>query len=179
MIFEVPTGAPTAWRRFTAWYAWGLSQILAVALLVLIVPVSLQIFSRYTPWVPTYIWTEEVARFMFVWVIMLGSIIGVFENAHFDCDLWPDFGPRVDAFGRLLGRVGVLLTACIFIWAGIEFTRFAWNRTSELGDLPLWYIHIAWPVAGASWIVFLGEQMWDDLRMLRGLPPLAPIRKPI
>ena len=179
MIFEVPTGAPTAWRRFTAWYAWGLSQILAVALLALIVPVSLQIFSRYTPWVPSYIWTEEVARFMFVWVIMLGSIIGVFENAHFDCDLWPDFGARVDALGRLLGRVGVLITACIFIWAGIEFTRFAWNRTSELGDLPLWYIHIAWPIAGFSWIVFLGEQMRDDVRIIRGLPPLAPIRKPI
>lgn len=147
-----------------------------MALVVLIIPVSLQIFSRYTPWVPTYIWTEEAARFLFVWVIMLGSIIGVFENAHFDCDLWPDFGPRADAFGRLLGRVGVLITACIFIWAGIQFTRFAWNRTSELGDLPLWYIHVAWPIAGVSWIVFLGEQMWDDVRILRGLKPLAPVK---
>jgi hypothetical protein len=29
--------------------------------------------------------------------------------------------------------------------AGIEFTRFAWYRTSELADLPLWLIHLAWP----------------------------------
>lgn len=166
-----------AWRQFTKWYAWGLSQVLALMLVVLIIPVSLQIFSRYTPLVPTYIWTEEVARFLFVWVIMLGSIIGVYENAHFDCDLWPDKGPRVDAVGRLLGRVGVLITACIFIWAGVEFTRFGWNRFSELGDLPLWYIHIAWPFAGVSWIVFLGEQMWDDLRIVRGLEPVDPVRK--
>ena len=76
-----------------------------------------------------------------------------------------------------VGRVGVLVTALVFIWAGIEFTRFAWNRTSELGDLPLWYIHIAWPIAGVSWIVFLGEQMWDDLRILRGLEPIDPIKK--
>jgi TRAP-type C4-dicarboxylate transport system permease small subunit len=68
---------------------------------------------------------------------MIGAIIGVRESAHFDCDVWPDVSPRVDAFGRLLGRLGVLVTALIFIWAGIEFTRFAWKRTSELGDLPL------------------------------------------
>ena len=43
--------------------------------------------------------------------------------------------------------------------AGIEFTQFAWKRTSELADLPLWYIHVAWPVTGVTWIVFLGEQV--------------------
>ena len=169
------TGTRGAWRRFTAWYSWLLSQVLVVALVVLIVPVSLQIFSRYTPFVPTYIWTEEMARFLFIWVIMLGSIIGVRESAHFDCDLWPVMGPRGDAVGRLLGRVGVLITAFIFIWAGIEFTKLALNRTSELGDLPLWYIHIAWPLAGVSWVVFLGEQMLDDLRIIRGLPPIGEV----
>ena len=52
----------------------------------------------------------------------------------------------------------------MFVWAGIEFTRFAWNRTSELADLPLWLIHIAWPVTGVTWIVFLGEQFVDDVQ---------------
>jgi TRAP-type C4-dicarboxylate transport system permease small subunit len=138
----------------------------ALTVAVLIVPVSLQIFSRYTPLVPTHIWTEEVARFLFIWTIMLGSMIGVRESAHFDCDLWPDLGPRADALGRLLGRIGVLAAALILVWAGIEFTRFAWQRTSELGDLPLWYIHVAWPLAGITWMVFLGEQLVDDLRVL-------------
>jgi TRAP-type transport system small permease protein len=70
--------------------------------------------------------------------------------------------------GRLFGRIGVLLTALVFIWAGVEFTRFAWNRSSELGDLPLWLIHIAWPLAGVSWIIFLGEQMFDDIKIVAG-----------
>ena len=157
------------WRRITAVYAWLLSQLLMLTLVVLIVPVTLQIFSRYTTLVPTYIWTEELARFVFIWTIMLGAIIGVRESAHFDCDVWPEVGPRLDAFGKLLGRVGVLATALVFVWAGIEFTRFGWNRQSELGDLPLWTIHVAWPVAGISWIVFLGEQMWADLRVISGV----------
>ena len=47
---------------------------------------------------------------------------------------------------------------------GVEFTRFAWYRISELAELPLWLIHIAWPLAGVTWIIFLGEQMSvDDL----------------
>ena len=163
-----PNRARSLWRQFTHWYAWLLSQIVVVALAVLIVPVSLQIFSRYTSLVPTYIWTEEMARLLFIWVIMIGAMIGVRESAHFDCDVWPRMSARGDAVGRLLGRVGTLVTALIFVWAGTEFTKFSWNRTSELGDLPLWLINIAWPIAGVSWIVFLGEQMVDDLNIALG-----------
>ena len=159
---------PSAWRRLTRWYYQLLTWLVALSVIVLLIPVSLQIFSRYTPLVPTYIWTEEMARFLFIWTIMLGAIIGVRESAHFDCDVWPQVSRRVAAVGRLLGRLGVLITAFIFIWAGIEFTKFAWHRTSELGDLPLWLIHIAWPIAGVSWTIFLGEQMLDDLRIATG-----------
>jgi hypothetical protein len=34
--------------------------------------------------------------------------------------------------------------------------------------MPLWIIHAAWPVAGVSWLMFLGEQFYDDLRTLAG-----------
>jgi len=56
----------------------------------------------------------------------------------------------------------------VFLVAGYQFTRFAWYRTSELADLPLWMIHIAWPTAGLTWIVFLGEQFVDEFKILFG-----------
>jgi TRAP-type C4-dicarboxylate transport system permease small subunit len=56
----------------------------------------------------------------------------------------------------------------IFLWAGIEFTQFAFNRTSELAELPLWLIHVAWPATGATWMLFVGERMADDIDILRG-----------
>ena len=152
----------------TAAYAALLSWLLVFTIAILIIPVSLQIFSRYTALIPSYIWTEEMARFMFVWSIMLGAMIGVRESTHFEVDVWPQVSPRVGAAVRLISRLGVLALAFVFIYAGIEFTRFGWNRISELADLPLWMIHIAWPVAGASWLIFLGEQMLDDLRILFG-----------
>jgi TRAP-type C4-dicarboxylate transport system permease small subunit len=159
-------GTPSLWRRFTAAYAEFLSWLLVITIAVLIIPVSLQIFSRYTELIPSYIWTEELARFMFVWSIMLGAMIGVRESTHFEVDVWPAVSPRVAAVVRVFSRLAVLALALVFIWVGIEFTRFGWYRISELAELPLWLIHIAWPVAGASWLIFLGEQMLDDLRIL-------------
>ena len=64
--------------------------------------------------------------------------------------------------------VGILALALVFVLAGLEFTRFAWNRTSELADLPLWLIHVAWPAAGFTWIVFAGEQIVDEARIVLG-----------
>jgi len=154
------------WRKFTAAYSWLLSWLLVISVAVLIIPVSLQIFSRYTALIPSYIWTEEMARFLFIWMIMIGAMIGVREGTHFEVDLWPRLGPRAEAAVRLVASAGVLVMALVFVWAGIEFTRFGWNRTSELADLPLWMIHIAWPITGFTWLVFLGEQMWQNVTVL-------------
>ncbi|MDO9412430.1 MAG: TRAP transporter small permease [Pseudolabrys sp.] len=168
MTHLTETTPPGLWRRLTAAYAELLSWTMAITVGLLIIPVSLQIFSRYTDLIPSYIWTEEMARFMFIWTIMLGAMVGVRESTHFDVDLWPQMPPRGEAVARLLGRLGVLTIACVFVWAGIEFTKFAWKRTSELADLPLWLIHIAWPITGFSWIAFLGEQVVNDLRIIAG-----------
>ena len=162
------SGRPSLWRRFTAAYAQLLSVLVVVSVGILVIPVMLQIVSRYTDLIPSYIWTEEMARFLFIWTVMIGAMLGVRDSAHFDVDLLPPLGARGDAFMRIVAKLGVLIVAVIFVTAGIEFTKFAWNRTSELADLPLWLIHIAWPIAGFSWIAFLGEQFLDDLRILTG-----------
>src|SRR5262245_26078648 len=143
-----------------------LRWLLAVAVGVLIFPVSLQIFSRYTELIPSYIWTEEMARFLFVWMIMIGAMLGIHEGRHFEVDIWPRMGPRATAALQLVSNIAVLVFALVFVWAGYEFTRFAWNRISELAELPLWLIHIAWPLTGLSWLLFTGEHVWDNLRTL-------------
>ena len=162
------TTRPSLWRQFTRLYAALLSWLLVLAVAILVIPVSLQIFSRYTALIPSYIWTEEMARFLFIWTIMIGAMIGVRESTHFEVDLWPRLSRRGEAVVRLAGRLGVLAAALVFVWAGLEFTKFAWNRISELAELPLWLIHVAWPVTGLTWIVFLGEQVLDDLKTISG-----------
>ena len=153
-------------RKITFWYGTALSWLLAASVAILIVPVSLQIFSRYTALIPSYIWTEEMARFFFIWSIMIGAMVGIREGTHFVVDLWPPMSARAQALLRLVSSVFVLVFALVFLWWGIDFTRFAFNRISELAELPLWMIHLPWPLAGATWLLFQGERMWDDLRLL-------------
>jgi TRAP-type C4-dicarboxylate transport system permease small subunit len=158
-------------RTLTRWYSRLLSWLLVASVAVLIVPVSLQIFSRYTELIPSYIWTEELARFCFIWSILLGAMVGIREGTHFIVDLWPPLPARAQAVLRIVAALAVLVFAGVFLWWGIDFTRFALKRFSELAELPLWMIHIPWPIAGVTWIVFLGEQMWDDVRVLLGGAP--------
>jgi TRAP-type C4-dicarboxylate transport system permease small subunit len=167
-----PDASPASpWRRFTALYARFLTFLLAMSVAILIVPVTLQIISRYTALIPSYIWTEEMARFLFIWMVLIGAMVGVRESSHFEVDIWPTLSRRGEAAVRIMARLGTLALAIVFVWAGTEFTRFAWYRTSELADLPLWMIHVAWPVAGVTWIVFLGEQFYDEARILLGGSP--------
>jgi TRAP-type transport system small permease protein len=168
---ETASRGRSFWRKMTAWYSAFLSLLLVLSVAILVIPVSLQIFSRYTAFLPHYIWTEEMARFLFVWTIMIGAMIGVRESTHFEVDVWPTVPRRVEAAVKLLARCGILVVALVFVWSGIEFTRFGWYRISELAELPLWLIHIAWPITGATWLLFLGEQMWDELNVLVGRQP--------
>ncbi len=155
-------------KKITAWYAQLLNWLLVFSVAVLIIPVSLQIFSRFTQLIPAYIWTEEMARFLFLWMVMIGATVGVREGSHFDVDIWLTLGAKANALLQIVSGVFMLMLAAVFLWAGWEFTRFAWNRVSELADLPLWMIHVAWPVAGLSWLVFQGERMWDAVLVLTG-----------
>jgi TRAP-type transport system small permease protein len=153
-------------RKLVAWYAAALRVLLALAVGVLIIPVSLQIFSRYVEQIPAYIWTEEMARFLFIWMIMIGAMLGIHEGRHFEVDIWPRLAARPQAALRLVSNLAVLVFAGVFVQAGIEFTQFGWNRISELAELPLWLIHIAWPLTGLTWLAFTGEQAWANLRTL-------------
>src|SRR5215208_1034556 len=108
---EVISGARSLWRKLTHWYASFLSWILMIAVAVLVVPVAMQIFSRFTSLIPHYIWTEELARFLLVWTVMIGAMIGVRESSHFEVDVWPVLSRRPEAAVRLVSRLGVLVIA--------------------------------------------------------------------
>jgi TRAP-type C4-dicarboxylate transport system permease small subunit len=158
------------YRRFTAAYAKLLSWVLIASVAILIIPVSMQIFSRTIPLIPAYIWTEEMARLMFVWSIMIGAMIGIREGTHFEVDVWPDMGPRKTAAVKFVSGLFVLAFALVFLWWGWEFTWNARNRISELAELPLWMIHLAWPLAGFTWVVFQAEHLYDNVRVMAGKP---------
>ena len=146
----------------------ALQWLLVASVAILIIPVMLQIFSRYVGFIPRYIWTEELARFCFIWMVMIGAMIAVREGTHFDVDLLPQLAPKPTAVMRIITHFAMLIFAVVFLYFGYQFAIFGANQSSELSELPMWLIFIAWPLAGAFWLLFLAEKFVDDMRVLRG-----------
>jgi TRAP-type transport system small permease protein len=112
--------------------------------------------------------------------VMLGAMIGVREGTHFEVDVWPELGPRGNALLRIVSHLFVLLFALVFLYWGTQFVRFGWDQTSELAELPMVFIFLAWPIAGATWLLFTGEIFLDNYRILTGRPPvhvIAPVEE--
>jgi len=139
-----------------------LQVLLTVLMAVLIVPVAMQILSRYTGIIPRYIWTEEIARFCFVWIILIGSMIAVRDGTHFDVDVLPhSASPKVELGMKLVCYSAMLLVAATFIRYGYDFAILGSRQRSEIASLPMLSIYIAWPIAGATWTLFLAEKIYD------------------
>ena len=139
-----------------------LKVVLTVLMGALILPVSLQIISRYT-------WTEEVARFCFVWIIMIGSMIAVRDRAHFEVDVLP--APKTTkgrGWSRLVVHVGMLLMALAFMRYGYDFALFGFQQNSEMSGINMLSIYIAFPLAGVTWTLFLIEKLRADWALIQG-----------
>jgi TRAP-type C4-dicarboxylate transport system permease small subunit len=145
-----------------------LKVALAILMGLLVIPVVLQIISRYIGIIPRYIWTEEMARFCFIWVILVGSMIAVRDGTHFTVDLFPKAKTvRGEAIGKMFADFWILVTALIFIIWGWPLVKFGLLQTSEMAELPMVFIYSAWPVAGITWILFLIEKFIDNIKLWR------------
>ncbi len=150
----------------------GYYRVLKVTLTCLmglmIVPVFMQVISRFTDLLPRYIWTEEVARFCFVWIIMIGSMIAVRDGTHFDVDLLPKpkrFRNR--GILKLVRHFSMFALAIVFLVYGIDFAKFGMAQSSEMSGINMLSIYITFPLAGLTWILFLLEKLALDFKQIR------------
>lgn len=156
-------------RTLNDWIYRGLKALLTLLLAVLIIPVTMQIVARFTDLIPSYIWTEEMARFCLIWIIMIGASVGVRDRSHFDVDMLPHPATaRGQAASRMVVDFAILLVALIFLGFGWRFAQFGLDQESELTGINMVTIHIAWPFAGFTWLLFTLEKLIEDWQLLKG-----------
>jgi TRAP-type C4-dicarboxylate transport system permease small subunit len=142
--------------------------VLTLLMGLLIIPVAMQILSRYTGIIPRYIWTEEIARFCFVWIILIGAMIAVRDGTHFDVDVLPhSMNVYVEFASRIFIHIAILSLALSFMWWGYDFGILGLRQHSEISGLPMITIYAGWPIAGATWTLFTLEKIWDEIQNLR------------
>ena len=148
---------------------WLLRILVGLLIAALIVPVFMQVLARYTGIIPTYLWTEELAKFIFIWIVMIGSMIAVWEGTHFDVRVIPD---AKSPLGTLFQSGFVLIMICVFavlfVRFGIDYAKFGSIQSSVMMQINMLWVYASVPLAGLVWFVFAAFRLWQVISVYRG-----------
>ena len=101
------------------------ASVIAVLVAVLTAITFAQVATRYVLGDPL-IWSEEAARYLFVWVSMIGAALAIREGGHFGLDLlirrFPALKPVLCPF------VTVITSLFLIILLKRGSTRRSWRR---------------------------------------------------
>ncbi|MEP5730500.1 MAG: TRAP transporter small permease subunit [Sulfitobacter sp.] len=154
--------------RLLETFCGGLRILLGCLMASLAIPVSMQVISRYTGIIPTYLWTEELATFIFVWVVMIGSMVAVWDGTHFDVVITPDAQHPLGALiQKSVVHVFILIFALLFAWYGVEYAKIGMIQNSVMMRANLLWTYITVPFAGAVWAVFSAYRLFEAFTQFR------------
>lgn len=125
------------------WFA-----ILLVALIAVIVSAS--VIWRYVL-NDSLAWSEDLAKFLMVWLTFIGAPLGFRHGAHVAISLVPPRAPEIVLrIARITVHAIVLALMLILTWYA---WRFAWNGRSQValtvGDVSMFWIFLAMPIGAA------------------------------
>jgi tripartite ATP-independent transporter DctM subunit len=137
--------------------AWRLLELIAGLLIgAITVLVTVQVFARYvlnnTP--P---WSEELCRYLFIWVSFLGACVATRRAAHLGVD---SLVSRLPAGAREMLRHAVtaliVAFAGLLVWQGVALVPAMASQRSPSMGMSLQYVFASIPIAG---LIILGLQV--------------------
>lgn len=139
----------------------ALALICAALLTVMVCAVFVQVLARYV-FVASTPWAEEVAVYCFIWVVLLGTSIGVRTGQHLVADLLPGtLGTAGDKILLSFGYAISVLVAFIFVRYGADYAVLGLRRASISMGFPMFYIYVSMPISGVAMALFLFENIHD------------------
>lgn len=151
-----------------SWYN-AFEQYLAGGLIAaLFLVLNLQIFTRYVLGSPLS-WTEEVARYLFVWMVFIGSAAAMLDRSHVAIEMFVDaLEPRARLLIRLVSDVLCLSFLVIFAYWSSKTLSRVWAIPSSALELPSGILYSSVPISVSLMIVRLVQRSARDVRENRG-----------
>ena len=137
-----------------------------VAMMVMLVTIFAQVITRYGfSYTPE--WSEELARYLFVYVVFLGSALIMGESGHLAVEFLPNHykGTLFGKFLKLLYLVCGYLFVGILLTQGSKMVQVMSFQTSPGLEIPMSYIYAVIPVSATLMLLYL---LRDTLRFLKG-----------
>ena len=151
---------------------------LCVALFAVILgTMVLQVGFRYLLNAPL-VWTEELARYLYIWACFLGAPIALRRGNHIAITLAVE---RIPGRGARLVAVGVQAVAIFFlIELAIQGTRLALRSHTLMAitvPIPWSVIYLAVPLSAVLMLLQTTEAAWSNVAGLtRGSSPCSAAR---
>jgi TRAP-type C4-dicarboxylate transport system permease small subunit len=127
----------------------GLSWICVVLFAALTLDVGWQVFTRQVLDSPSG-WSEELAKYLFIWLGLLGGALVFGERGHIAADLavrkLPEKAQRVTA---VLVQLSTLSFAALaLIWGGYRVVHLTWDDTLSGLPVNVGWMYLALPISG-------------------------------
>ena len=131
-----------------------LENLLAVLGLSMALLVVVQVFCRYIL-NSSLFWSEELARYMLVWLSFIGATVAYYHHLHPGVDI---ITSRLSPAGqRLAFRVAHLVAMALALVMIVSGSRFAWFIRMQISPalaIPKWIILAIIPASGIVLFAF-------------------------
>ena len=149
----------------------NITVMIVVALLVL--DVVLGVFTRYALGEQVK-WTEELARFLLIWVVLLGGAVAFGTKGHLGVDYFVGkLHPEAQKMMAIIVHLIVLFFAVsIFIYGGSQVVNdaFQMEQTTPALHWMMGYVYLAIPVSGCFMILYTVENLIETIIKPPDLP---------
>lgn len=142
-----------------------LRVLLIVLVALLVISVAWQVLSRYLLQDPAS-WTEELARFLLIWVGMLGAAYAFRTRSHLGLELLPMKLQGTPA--RLLKYFTLLMVAffagAVLVYGGGNLVSLTWElrQYSPVLGLPIAVVYSVIPLSGLLIVFSCLVQAFED-----------------
>ena len=141
-----------------------IEYLLAVLGLLMALIVGAQVFARYVL-NHSLFWSEELARFLLIWLTFLGAGVAYRRGAHASIEViyqrLPGWGRR---WAMAIVHLSALFFALVLIYYGTQFAHFVRNQISPALYLPKWIPHSIIPICGLLLALHAAAFLWGELK---------------
>ncbi|MBC8374630.1 MAG: TRAP transporter small permease [FCB group bacterium] len=144
-----------------------LSKLLVALMGAIVLVVTWQVVTRFLMSSPSS-YTEELARFLLIWIGVLGGSYALRTRAHLGIDILSTklHGRQKDMLMIGIYLAIILFAVLILVIGGIKLVAltFTLNQTSASLGIKMGYIYSVLPLSGSTMIIYSIDVILDALK---------------
>lgn len=136
------------WTRFLNGVNKSTEWLTAGILATMVVLIFIQIISRVIL-SSSFAWTDEVARYLMIWLTFLAASVGFKHGAHIGVEVFVRNLPKtLKIILQIIAALASFVFFVIMISMGWEIISVSMKQTSPALNIPMGYVYIIFPISG-------------------------------